>query len=390
MRSKRLEKLPPYLFVEIDRLKSTFREKGKRLLDLGIGDPDIGPPKELLDSLKKALDVATYHRYPPDQGLPCLIEAIRHWAAKQFDVNLDSKEILVTIGSKEAIGHLPLAVANEGDVILVPDPGYPVYRSSSVLSGAEYRTFPLNEERGFLPDFTSFDEAIVKRAKALILNYPNNPTSAIADKDDFVEAVEFVKGREVLLVNDAAYGELTYDREFFPLFTIARDAGIPFIEFFSFSKTFSITGWRVGFAIGREDVISSLARVKSNLDSGVFGAIQEAVAVTMEDHYDEVLASVKGAYRKRIDLLDSYLKDAHLSYRKPGGTFYFWIRVPVEMDSVRFCRMLIESEGVVATPGVGFGENGEGYFRLSVTSDEETIAEAGEAFKKLSKNDWKL
>ncbi|MCK4350428.1 MAG: aminotransferase class I/II-fold pyridoxal phosphate-dependent enzyme, partial [Candidatus Krumholzibacteria bacterium] len=278
MRSKRLDSLPPYLFVEIDRLKQEFRESGRDVLDLGIGDPDIGPPSELLEALRSNLAELRHHRYPPDRGLPVLIEAVRRWAQRSHGVSLDPSEILVTIGSKEAIGHLPLAIVDPGETVIVPDPGYPVYYSSAVFAGAKGFRLPLRKSNGFLPDFGEIDTSTSEGAKLMYLNYPNNPTSVMGETGIFRDACAFCRGNEILLVNDAAYSEVTYERPFEPLFPIARDEGVPYIELFSFSKTFSITGWRVGFAIGSPEVITSLAKIKANLDSGVFGAIQESVA----------------------------------------------------------------------------------------------------------------
>jgi len=389
MRSKRLDRLPPYLFVEVDRLKASLKKSGAEVLDLGIGDPDIGPPEVLIQSLKEALKNPEHHRYPHDRGHPLLISAVIDWARSFFGVELDESEVLVTIGSKEAVGHLPLAVADRGDVFLVPDPGYPVYRSSVILADVEYHDIPLVEEKGFWPDLGAVPSETLKRARALILNYPNNPTSAVVNEERFKEAVEFSEGKDILLVNDAAYSELVFDGVFTPLFPLAKDSGIEYIEFFSFSKTFSITGWRVGYAIGSAEVISALAEVKSNLDSGVFDAIQEAVARVMRDGYEGVVNGMRKIYADRRELLNSYLEKTDLEFRKPSGTFYFWIRVPGGYDSISFCRFLLERKGIVATPGIGFGRNGEGYFRLSVTSSEEVIEKAGRALVELSEKKWK-
>jgi LL-diaminopimelate aminotransferase len=374
MRSKRLDSLPPYLFVEIDRLKKSFQSSNRRVLDLGIGDPDIGPPPELVDALVSALSRPEHHRYPPERGVPVLLEAIQLWAKRLHGTLLDSSEILVTIGSKEAIGHLPLALLDQGDTVILPDPGYPVYHSSSVFAGALVRRFPLKASNGFLPDFAGIDG---EGAKLIYLNYPNNPTSAMADGSLFRQACAFCKRNGLILANDAAYSEITYDQPFEPLFAIAREDAVPYIEFFSFSKTFSITGWRVGFAIGSPEIIGALARVKANLDSGVFGAIQEAVAGMMTDHFVPAVERVRRIYRERRMLLAESLKRTRLEFELPGATFYFWIKTPEGRGSIEFCRALLNETGIVSTPGVGFGENGEGYFRLSLTADTDTVVEAG-------------
>jgi len=384
MESKRLAQLPPYLFVEIDRLKDNYRRAGRTILDLGIGDPDLGAPPELVDAFRTALERPPHHRYPPDRGLPELLDSIRKWSHRFYHTPLEREEILVTIGSKEAIGHLPLAVVNPGEIVLVPDPGYPVYYSSVLFAGAVSRRFPLQESNGYWPHFSAIDSGTLGHARLMFLNYPNNPTSALSDSDRFREAIECCREHQIILVNDAAYSEITYDQPTTPLFPIAKEAGIPYIEFFSFSKTFSITGWRVGFAIGSVDVVRALAKIKSNLDSGVFGAIQEAVAFTLDHHFTAITTRTRSIYRERRNILVESLNRSGLSFTVPPATFYFWIRTPGGMKSIDFCRLLLEEIGIVATPGIGFGEHGEGYFRLSITNETENIQEAGRKLEELS------
>lgn len=377
MRSQRLEQLPPYLFVEIDRLREAHVARGGTLLDLGIGDPDLGAPQTLVSSLERALARREHHRYPPGRGLPALLDAIRSWAKRRHGISLDRNEILVTIGSKEAIGHLPLAIVNPGDTVLIPDPGYPVYYSSAVFAGASCVRLPLDAANGFLPRLGDLGAAALSGARLLFLNYPNNPTAAVADRLFYGEAIDFCRANDLALASDAAYSEIWYEEPTAALFPLAREADIPYIEFFSFSKTFSITGWRIGFAIGSREIISSLAQLKNNLDSGVFGAIQEAVAVTMEEDYEKIMGEIRGVYRERRDALAGHLGRSGLSFTVPRATFYFWVKTPGGAPSMAFCRFLLESFGIVATPGVGFGDNGEGYFRLSITTDMDTIVEAG-------------
>jgi len=389
MRSGRLDKLPPYLFIEIDRLKNSLLENGVDVLDLGIGDPDIGPPEILVNHLITAIESGKHNRYPPDRGHTLLISAIIAWAKREYRVELSEDEVLVTIGSKEAIGHLPLAVVDQGDLVLVPDPGYPVYRSSSILAGADLINLPLKDGNGFWPELDSVEKTALSRAKILVLNYPNNPTSAVALKERFKEAVEIAGKFNILLVNDAAYSEVIFEGAYIPLFPIAREKGIDYVEFYSFSKSFSITGWRVGYAIGSPSVIGSLAKVKSNLDSGVFGAIQEAVAEVMNRNYEKVIEDMREIYRIRRDILADYLQKAGLVFQLPPATFYFWVKVPDARDSISFCRYLLEKKGIVATPGVGFGKHGEGYFRLSITSSEDILEKAGRAIVELSERGWK-
>ena len=383
MRSKRLEKLPPYLFVEIDRLKESVLRSGRKLLDLGIGDPDIGAPRELTAALERALSNPSYHRYPPGRGLNRLIDSIRAWAERRYGMAIDADEVLVTIGSKEAIAHLPLAIVNPGDAVLIPDPGYPVYYSSAVFAGAECIRLPLDEANGFLPRLDELAPRTLSGARLLFLNYPNNPTAAVAGETVCREAVEFCGRHGIVLASDAAYGEIWYEEPTVPFFPAAREAGIPYIEFFSFSKTFSIAGWRIGFAIGSREIIGALSQLKNNIDSGVFGAIQEAVADTMDRHYEGIMSDTRGVYRERRDILGGHLERAGFSFAMPRATFYFWVRTPGVRGSMEFCRSLLEECGVVATPGIGFGEMGEGYFRLSITADTETVREAGRRIEAL-------
>jgi LL-diaminopimelate aminotransferase len=377
MRSKRLEQLPPYLFVEIDKLRESYARAGRALLDLGIGDPDLGAPPELVDALERSLRAGSHDRYPPGRGIPRLIDAVRAWARERHGVELNRDEILVTIGSKEAIAHLPLAIVNPGDAVLVPDPGYPVYYSAAVFAGARCIRMPLERESGFKPRFGDLEAALGSAARLMFLNYPNNPTAATAEPAFYREAIDFCRRRGTVLAADAAYSEIWYEEPATVLFPLAREAALPYIEFFSFSKTFSVTGWRVGFAVGSREVIAALAQLKNNIDSGVFGAIQEAVAETMETGYERVLDAIRAVYRERRDVLAGHLERSGLSFELPRATFYFWIRTPGGGSSMEFCRFLIEECGIVATPGVGFGERGEGYFRLSITADTAVVREAG-------------
>ena len=383
MRSKRLEQLPPYLFVEIDRLRESYLRSGRTLLDLGIGDPDLGAPPELVEALGRALSTISHHRYPPGRGLPRLIDAVRSWALEHHGVALERDEVLVTIGSKEAIAHLPLAIVNPGDAVLVPDPGYPVYHSSAIFAGAASVRMPLDEAHAFRPRLRELDASDVAGARLMFLNYPNNPTAAVADRAFYREAIDFSREHSIVLASDAAYSEIWYEEPTVPLFPSAREADVPYIEFFSFSKTFSITGWRVGFAVGSREIIASLAQLKNNIDSGVFGALQEAVADTMERHYGKIMDGIRAVYRERRDVLAAHLIRSGLSFTVPRATFYFWIRTPDGAGSMDFCRILLEECGIIATPGVGFGGNGEGYFRLSITADTETVREAGRRIEAL-------
>ncbi|MBN1163142.1 MAG: aminotransferase class I/II-fold pyridoxal phosphate-dependent enzyme [Candidatus Krumholzibacteriota bacterium] len=377
MQSTRLGELPPYLFIEIDKRREEFIRGGRRVLDLGIGDPDGGAPPDLVRRLVEALEEREVHRYPSGTGHPGLVDAIRDWAGRYHQVSLDPAEILVTIGSKEAIAHLPLAVVNPGEVVLIPDPGYPVYNAAAVFAGAKPHLMPLFEENSFWPDLSSLDATLSARAKLLFLNYPNNPTTAAGEDGRFREVIDFCGRNDIILVNDAAYSEIYYQQRPPSLFPLARETGNPYIEFFSFSKTFSITGWRIGFAVGSRSVIAALARLKGNIDSGVFTALQQAVAGTLRHDYREITSRTRSVFKQRRDMLAASLRRAGFSFSPPRATFYFWIKTPASTGSVDFCRRLLEDTGIVATPGVGFGRYGEGYFRLSITSSVDTIREAG-------------
>jgi len=382
MQSRRLRELPPYLFVEIDRKKASYAASGRRVLDLGIGDPDLGAPSELIEALTGALAKTSHHRYPPGRGLRVLIDSVRRWALSHHGVSLDDDEVIVTIGSKEAIGHLPLAIVDPGQAVLVPDPGYPVYHSAAVFAGAQPVPVLLRESNGWWPDLERVNPSDLERARLVWLNYPNNPTAATAGPERWREAVEFSARTGVVLAADAAYGEIFFGERPAALFPIAREAGVPYIEFFSFSKTFSITGWRIGFAIGSPPVVSALAHLKANVDSGAFGAIQEAVAAALGEPYDRITSGIMATYRERRDLLAGFLERGGYSFAVPGATFYFWVRVPGGGSSIEYCGRLLEETGIVATPGVGFGAGGEGYFRLSITAATDTIREAGEALER--------
>jgi LL-diaminopimelate aminotransferase len=383
MRAQRLDELPPYLFVEIDRLKERRRLAGHSLLDLGIGDPDLGAPPELVAALVTALPAREHHRYPPDRGLPALIDAVRAWARSRHGVSLGEDEILVTIGSKEAIGHLPLAIADPGDAVIVPDPGYPVYHSAAVFAGARSVRCPLDAAAGYRPKLDALAARDLDRARLMFINYPNNPTAAVADEPLYRDCIAFAAKHGLVLAGDSAYGEIWYEEPSPPLFPTARAAGAAYIEFFSFSKTFSVAGWRVGFAIGSPAVVSALAKLKNNLDSGVFGCIQQAAAEVLSGPFDAVMERTRAVYRERRDILAGHLSRAGLEFTKPRATFYFWIRTPGGMSSIECCRLLIETLDIVATPGVGFGPGGEGYFRLSITTGTDTVREAGRRLETL-------
>jgi len=378
----RVKNLPPYLFARIDSMKREALEKGVDLIDLSIGDPDTPTPLHIVDAMKNALDKPKNHRYPSSEGMLGFREAVAVWYSRRFNVSLNPRgEVISLIGSKEGIGHLPLAFIDPGDVVLVPSPGYPVYAIGTLFAGGESVEMPLVEKNGFLPDLDAIDEATLKRAKLMFLNYPNNPTSATVGMDFFDRVVDFAKKHDIIVCHDAAYSEMYYDGVKPPSFLEAKGAKGVGIEIHSLSKTYNMTGWRLGFAVGNKDIVGGLAKIKSNLDSGAFDAIQEA-GITALETGDDVLAPMREMYQARRDALYDGLKAAGLELEKPKATFYLWAKVPDGIDSSAFTGRLLERAGVLTTPGNGFGDPGEGYVRFALTVPVERIQEAVERIKK--------
>ncbi len=382
-RAERLKRLPPYLFAEIDRRKRELLKQGKDLVNLGVGDPDLPAFKLVRDALKAALEEPGVHSYPPDNGLQEYREAIARWYLKRAGAKVDpDREIRPVIGSKEGIGHLPLAVLNPGEVALIPDPGYPPYRSGTEFAGGVPYFLPLRRENGFLPDLDAIDLQVLKRAKILYVNYPNNPTGAVAPESFYRKVIDFAHKHSLLVVHDAAYSEMWYDAKppLFLQFEGAKEVGV---EFHSLTKTYNMAGWRVGWVAGNPEVVSALGDLKTNLDSGVFSAIQKA-AVAALDRGDEDQAALRRVYQRRRDVFVEGMRKAGWPVEPMKATFYVWTPVPKGTGSIEFCRRLLEQGLVVTTPGVGFGPSGEGYFRVSLTSDEARIQEAVSRLAKLA------
>jgi len=382
-KAKRIAELPPYLFAEIDKKKTVARKKGVDLIDLGIGDPDLPTPKPIIERLKKAAEDPRNHRYPSYEGTIEFRTAVAQWYEKRFDVQLNPEtEVLSLIGSKEGIAHIPLAFVDPGDYVLVPSPGYPVYRVSTRFAGGNPYFLPLRKENGFLPNLSEVPREIAEKAKILFINYPNNPTAAIAEKPFYEEVIAFAERYGIIVCHDAAYSELAFDG-FRPLSFLevpgARELGI---EFHSLSKTFNMTGWRIGFAVGHPEIIAGLGKVKTNVDSGLFQAIQEA-GVEALTHFDTPLPGIIEIYERRRDVMVKGLKEVGLEVDRPKATFYLWIQVPTGYTSSRFATLLLEQAGIVVTPGNGFGEAGEGYIRMALTVDETRLKEGIERLKKI-------
>ena len=382
--SKRLKRLSPYLFVEIDKAKRQAISSGKDIIDLGIGDPDEASPKEVIDSLHQAMQDSGNHHYPLDQGIPDFRNRIAQWYKERFGIALDpEKEILVLIGSKEGISHLPLGVINPGDVALVPDPCYPPYKGGTILAEGEVYLMPLLEENNFLPDLNKIGKDVLKKSKLLYINYPNNPTGATCDKGFFEDVVLFAKKHNIVVAHDAAYSEISFDGyrpESFLKVNGAKDVGV---EFHSLSKTCNMTGWRIGFVCGNASVISAIAKVKSNIDSGAFNAIQKA-GITALDIAEKHLERMNKIYQERRDVLVDGLNAIGWKTRKPKATFYVWTRVPKSFkSSIEFARLVLDKAGIVITPGIGLGESGEGYVRMALTVSKERTKEAVERLKRI-------
>ena len=382
-KTDRLRKLPPYLFKEIDRKKTELRAKGIDLIDLGIGDPDLPTPPHIVEAMKKAVADSVNHRYPSYSGMLEFRAAVAEWYRKRFTVDLDpEKEVLTLIGSKEGIAHLPLAFINPGDVSLVPSPAYPVYNVATLFSGGETYNMPLLKEKGFLPDLEAIPADAAARAKVMFINYPNNPTAAVADVAFFDKVVEFAVRNHILVCHDAAYSEMAYDGYRPPSFLQAKGAKEVGIEFHSLSKTYNMTGWRLGFAAGNREAIEGLGAVKSNVDSGVFQAVQFAGITALRGDQSCVQKMID-VYTERRNLMVSGMKKAGFDLDIPKASFYLWIKVPGGYSSAQLATRLLE-KGVVVTPGNGFGDPGEGYFRIALTQKKERLEEAIRRIKTVS------
>ncbi len=381
----RLDKLPPYLFTEIDRAKREAVTAGRDVVDLGIGDPDCPTPTPLLDVMAEAVRNPANHGYPSNQGAPAFREAVAAWLDRRQGVTVNpDTQVMALIGSKEGLAHLPFALLGEGDKVLVPDIGYPVYGNAAILAGGEPVTYALTHERGFLPDPVELAAKSDDRTRLLYLNYPHNPTGATATAADYRVVMDAVGGDGPVVLNDAAYRDVTLAGT--PpagLLQTADPARERVIEFHSLSKMFNMTGWRIGFAVGHPDVISALDRVKQNIDSGSFTAVQETAIFALSERCDALLAQVMAPYRRRRDVIVAALDHAGLEVFATDATFYVWARVPTGEDSLSFCRRVLAELDIIVTPGTGFGPGGEGWFRISLTSADDRVNEAADRLRRL-------
>lgn len=381
-KASRIEKIPPYLFAEIDKKKEAALARGVDIISLGIGDPDLPTPGVIVEALCREAHDPVNHRYPDYEGSLAYRQALADWYRTRFGVELEPRtEVMALIGSKEGIAHIIWAYVDPGDYALVPDPAYPVYRTHTLLAGGIPYPMPLRAERGFLPDFREIPRDIARKARIMFLNYPNNPTAAVADLEFFREAVAFAREHDIVLCHDNAYAEMTFDGYVAPSLLQVEGARDLAVEFYSFSKPFNMTGWRIGACVGNREIVAALGIIKTNTDSGQFTAIQKAAIAGLQDRPTAFFQQMNEVYRRRRDLLVDSLNAMGWKVPRPRGSFYIWAPVPNGQTSAEFAGFLLEKAGVIVTPGSAYGQHGEGYVRMALTVPEERIAEALERIK---------
>ena len=371
--ASRIDRVPPYLFVGISRKIAEKRAQGIDVISFGIGDPDIPTPENVIDKLRETALDSPNHRYPETDGLPEFRQAVADWYQRRFGISVHPhKETLPLIGAKEGIGHAALCFIEQGDIALVPDPGYPVYSVGTWFAGGECHWMPLLEENGWMPDLDAIPDDVADKARVIWLNYPNNPTGAIADAGYFAKVVEFAKAHDIAVLHDASYSEVAFDG-YRPISFLETPGAIDVgVEFHSLSKSYNMTGWRLGMAVGNEDIISALMVIKSNLDSGVPNAIQYMGMEAMEMSQDAI-DERNAIYEHRRDRVVQTLRDIGLDAIPPKASLYVWTRIPEGFTSAEFTALLLDEADIVVTPGNGYGEYGEGYIRLSLTINDEDM-----------------
>jgi LL-diaminopimelate aminotransferase len=379
--ARRIEKLPPYLFAEIDRKVAEAEARGADIISFGVGDPDLPTPPHIVEALVEAAGDSGTHRYPSYTGMPAFRDAIARWYADRFAVKLDpDTEVQPLVGSKEGIFHLPVAFVDPGQVALIPDPGYPVYETGTILAGGEAHLMPLEAERGFTPDLGAIPADVLERSTVMWLNYPSNPTSATVDNEFFERAIEFCGANDLLLAHDAAYTEITFDGYVAPSVLEVDGAMECAVEFHSLSKTYNMTGWRVGWVSGAPRAIEAIKRLKTNIDSGIFDALQRAGIAALESPR-EVLEETVDRYRRRRDLLCDGLKSMGIVVEPPRGSIYVWVPVPEGHTSTSFTTFLLDEVDLVVAPGTGYGPTGEGFVRFSLTLADDRLEEGVERLR---------
>jgi LL-diaminopimelate aminotransferase len=372
----RLRHLPAFLFADLDRRREELQREGVDVINLAVGDPDLPTPEHIVRALQEAVNDPTTHRYPPYAGTATFRQAVAEWYEERFGVSLDpGREVLALIGSKEGIAHLPWAVLNPGDCALVPDPSYPVYRTATILAGGTPHAFALVANRGFLPDLTAIPSDVARAARMIFLNYPNNPTAGLAEVSFFREVVHFARDHDLIVVHDNSYSEIAYDGYRPPSFLQAEGAKEVGVEFHSLSKTFCMTGWRIGFVCGNAEVVGALGKLKTNVDSGIFEAVQRAGEVALRGPWEPVAERLT-VFSARRDMVVGALRHAGWRVPNPRATFYLWAEVPDGFDSVTFAEHVLNRCAVVVTPGIGYGLLGDRYVRLSFTTRDARLAEA--------------
>lgn len=382
-KSSRINNLPPYLFAEIDRRKRAALARGADLIDLGVGDPDIPTPSVIVEKLIESVSKPVNHRYPNSSGMPEFRSAVADWYQRRFNVRLDPMtEVVSLIGSKEGIGNMAVAFVDPGDIVLVASPCYPVYHIGTAFNGGQNYFLPLKKENQFLPDLDAIPPSVARQAKLLWINYPNNPTAAVANREFFNSVIEFAHRHNVIVCHDAAYTEIGFDG-YRPMSFLELDGAKEIgIEFHSLSKTFNMTGWRIGMAVGNSELVGGLAQAKSNLDSGIFQAVQEAGIEALRLG-DALVEPTRKIYQERRDVLVDGLRAVGLDCDKPKASFYLWVTVPKGFSSADFTAKLLDEAGVVTTPGNGFGEAGEGYVRFTVCVEKKRLKEVAERIRQV-------
>ncbi len=374
--AKRLDAVPPYLFAELERKLAEKQREGVDVISLGIGDPDLPTPQPVVDALIAGARDAATHQYPTNHGSEELREAAAAFYGERFGVELDpGSEVVPALGGKEAVGHIALALLDPGDVALSPDPGYPPYTSGPLFAGAEPHYLPLEEANGFLPDLEAIPDEVAARANVLYLNYPNNPTGAVVQPGYFERAVEFARAHDLVVVHDNAYSEICFDGYVAPSFLETPGAKEVGVEIFSISKGWNMTGWRSGLVAGNAEVVERYRQLKTNLDSGMFEAVQRATIAALTESRD-FPKEMSEVYRRRRDLVAEGLTAIGLEVAPPRATPYFWVRVPEGHTSESFTELVLEQAGVLVSPGPAYGPSGEGFFRISVTVPDERLEEA--------------
>jgi LL-diaminopimelate aminotransferase len=380
--SSRLERIPPYLFAELERKIAAKKEQGVDVISLGIGDPDLPTPDLVIEALHSGARDAGTHQYPSNRGRAEFREAVAGFYERRFGVAIDpATEVIPALGAKECIFNLNLAFLDSDSVALASDPGYPVYTGGPLLAGAEAVLLPLRADSGFAPDFDGVSDSDWARARLLFINYPNNPTGAIAPDGVFERAVELAREHDLLVVHDASYTETTFDGYVAPSFLATPGAKEVGVEVFSLSKGYNMTGWRTAAIVGNAEAIESYWRLKSNIDSGMFEAVQLAAAAALDDA-DSTPREMSDIYKRRRDLVCDALREIGVDVTPPKGTIYVWAPVPEGHTSASYCEMVLEESGVVLSPGGAYGPNGEGFFRISLTMDDDRIREAVERMRK--------